>query len=763
MASKLTRRQKLYGDEFPEKPLSRDPKTSGEAWERWIDARITEQEPVMRQKRLHWARHRHFRAGRQWISTRDGRTWREVNADKNQVRAVMNLIGPALDFRLTLLSEQRPGFKVHPLGTGIEGRETAEAQQNVAEYYYNRLKGEKLLVDAFANAQTDGVGFLHVFVDREAGPLIRNVALIERGDEQYEELLERGYAVNDQGQVVVPLSEEGTPLPPGSEVEEFRAGDIGTRVVLAHEVFVDPEAKTMNGPYDRARWAIIRRVRDLRSARLETGDDQLEAENAANLGDPVLDTIEQPKRFQRGLPTYPSTRRRFENETVYDYLVYIAPDEDSGFERGLWRRVIGNRLVEGGDVLPGGKIPLALLTDGSSDNELFPRPVMSDWIGDQLAINALVSKLIEHVRVYGTGRVIAQKGTLLQETYSDITGSVINWTGSKPDFHSGIRVSSDAWNLLSFLVKKLEDKTGWTELARGAVTGNQGGGMQDVAGRGVLAARELFERQFGPMIRAASRGMTQWAQLVVDYARFLFEDEPRLIPRAGRPDLAQRIAAKDLGDESLVYVDPETLSPLPRALRHQMLWDMLSNGLIDAEEFRRRAPFSEVRNLEMGDTAHWERAQLVNMQIEERAEELAQLEFEQRFLPEEDGIAIYWQDDPEVHMRALNELILDDGQPLIVRDVASERWSAYLMLGQAHQGAVPAPPFVRGAPATAQGGQGQGAQQQGANGAPQQEPPAAGAQPQVSPAPESAPLGVPQGAGITEQLGAMNPEVEVQE
>src|SRR6266850_1619787 len=126
-------RTKLFGEHFPE--IGGD----AESWKKWLESRIKEQEGPMRDARLHWARHRHFWQGRQWISTRDNRTWREVNDD--EVRQTLNLIGPALDYRVGLVAEQKPGFRCQPLGTGIEGQETAEAQQRVAEHYYNKLSG----------------------------------------------------------------------------------------------------------------------------------------------------------------------------------------------------------------------------------------------------------------------------------------------------------------------------------------------------------------------------------------------------------------------------------------------------------------------------------------------------------------------------------------------------------------------------------------------------------------------------------------------
>lgn len=698
--------RRLFGEEFP--GVSKD----GKAWRRWIDARLREQESTMRDKRLHWARHRHFWQGRQWISSRDGRTWREVNADDNEVKQTLNLVGPALDYRIGLVAEQRPGFKTEPLGSGVEGQEMAEAQQRVAEHYYNKLKGLKLMRDAQTNAQTDGACFLHVYVDKAAGPKREDVRLVPPTDPRYSNLKALGYEVRMDGNLVLPLNEEGQVAGVGTEVRTFNEGDIATRLVLAHEAFFDPEARTVNGPYDKARWCIIRRVRDVKSARIETGDDSLESEaTAVALGDPVLDTgdlpgFPTPTGFQRGLPPFPSTRLRPREQGVFDFLVYVAPNEAAGMPNGMYRRVIGDKVVEDFDELPGGRIPLARMTDGSADNEMFPRPVMMQWVPDQITINAIVSVLLQHIRIFGLGRMMAQKGTVINETYTSIVGSLLEYTGQTPQFQQGVHASGDVWRMLDFFVKKLEDKTGWGDLARGAMGGAS---LQDVSGRALLGAKELFERVFGPLIRATAEGMSEWACLIVDYARWLFQT-PRLIPVAGRSDLAKKIKGEDLGEESVVYIDPRTMTPLPAALRHQMLFDMMQQGLISKDVYMKNAPFGEIRDIHYGGQEQWQRAQWVNMILEERWQELVALDPLTRFDPATGGVAMWWQDEPEVHKEALQQIMLDERKPLELRDLAAERWGLYDQLERAKgkvgpqgeslipPGSAPPPAQVRGAP-----------------------------------------------------------------
>lgn len=686
--------RRKFGVNFPQLTS-----TDGTEWRRWIESERKRQEPIMRDKRLHWARHRHFRAGHQWISTRDGRTWREPQADVNDLRPVLNLVGPALDFRLGILSEQKPGFKFMPIGTGVEGREAAEAQQAVTEYYFYTLRTWNTFQDAWFQAQTDGCSFIHIYVDMNSGPSRQDVDLIDPTDERFAGLQAQGYNVNEQGLLELPYQEEGVEAPPGSEPRLIYEGEIVQKLLLAHEVLFSPEARTINGPNEpKAKWALIRRMRDVNEARIETGNPKIESELTITSQSDVLDMpIDRSMGWQRGLPPFPTRRQRI-IDGVPEYILYIAPDKNEpGLELGIWKRIIGNVIVEDGDELPGGVIPLARFTDGSPDTDIYPRPVMSDWIGDQVLINALLSSLAKHNRFFAGGRILATKNTLLEETYSNIVGSVVEYQGMKPEVFPPIVAGQDAWKQIDWMVKKFEDKSGWNDLARGQIS--QTGSAQDVSGRAVLASQQLFERAFGPAVRAAAEGATEWALIIVSYSQWLFE-EPRLIPAVGeRGDLAKKISSETLGTLPMVYCDPETMMPMPRALSQQLLEDQLDKGRITLATYQKRSVYSDIRNLQMGDSDQWQRAQFVNTLITERWKDLVPLPPPERYAPQ--GTPILWQDDVIIHKEALMEIITDERKPWGMRQVCLDRWGVYDELQRAQidpTGMVPIPPVVLGVP-----------------------------------------------------------------
>lgn len=751
--------KKFLGADFPGLPTKAG--EDGSAQKGWIKKQYAQNAEVGQIKNLHYNRHDNFRNGRQWLSQRDTRGYREVQGDKNALRPVLNLIGPALDFRLGILMEQRPGWAYQPITTGSAGKEVAEAQQALTEYEFFKSRAWLTFLDAAFWSQTHGAAFIETYVDKSRGPEHENVEMIQEGDERYASLVELGYEQDESGAVIVPLDDSGNFLERGSKVRTLHEGELRHRVVLANEILVDPEARTINGPQEGARWLIKRRARDLAAVRLELGDDKFEGDTQLD-GDPNYESLDDMGgRWQRGLPPFPGAKQRRNREAVWEYCVYFAKSD--AFEKGAWFRIVGNKVIETSEELPGGVIPFSRFADGSADPQIKPRPVVSDYLPDQISINALLAAQLQAARL-GGGRLIAMKNTVIEETYNKIIGGMLEYSGGqKPEVMAGLRASPDLMPTILFLIQQLENKHGWSAIARGQVTGDgNNSSMQDVSGRATLAAKELMERTFGPMVRAMAEGASEWAHVTIQLSKFIMTTD-RLIPRVGRPDLAITLSAEKLGDETLVYCDPETMIPLPRSLRNQMLMDYLQKGMITLDQFQARAPYAEVRNLTMGDTPQWERAKWINTLMEERIEDLAAIEDPTQIYSPELGLTILWQDIPGVHKKALAELILNERKPWALRKMAADRWGIYDQLERAQadaSGRYPIPWEVIGVPedkiqmAPPQQMGGGPVQQQAAMPAPQPPTGPAAALPS-SPTPEMSSLGGPTAASqdTAEPLG----------
>ena len=121
-----------YGEDFP---LAMDTTPTEDDWVTWIKARWEAHRGGVQDNIYDSQRNRLFRRGIQWISSTANRgAWREPPLPKDAVRAVDNQIGPALDWALQVLSEQRRAGKLFDL-------QPDEALENVVKLFKTKFPG----------------------------------------------------------------------------------------------------------------------------------------------------------------------------------------------------------------------------------------------------------------------------------------------------------------------------------------------------------------------------------------------------------------------------------------------------------------------------------------------------------------------------------------------------------------------------------------------------------------------------------------------
>jgi hypothetical protein len=115
-------------------------------------------------------RNRMMRAGNQWVSSSNGAPWAEPPRPKEAVRVVYNMIDKALDQRLQILTDQRPGFSISPATQDPDDKRKAYARQLACEFQYEQMAMPAKAREAEYWAQTDGVSFWHMYWNPDKGP-----------------------------------------------------------------------------------------------------------------------------------------------------------------------------------------------------------------------------------------------------------------------------------------------------------------------------------------------------------------------------------------------------------------------------------------------------------------------------------------------------------------------------------------------------------------------------------------------------------------
>lgn len=638
----------IYGSEFP---ISAVDNPTEEDWVKWPKSLWARHKSGV-EMRLHFIeRNRLMRKGIQWISAQGLGPWREPPKPKDATRAVDNVVQPALDQRLQIVSEQRPGFRARPESQDQKSLKKAEAQQIALEYQYTQQEMAALTREACYWNGTDGVSFWHLYWNPDRGPwdevYVPQGAPGENGDQQF--------------------AAQNGPM-----------GDVETEVLRVEEVRVSPEATATRKPH----YWVIRKVMPTQAAVAQYGigvidadvlkDYNLSSDNGMNNRLSFASTV--PDALYRDLPT------------VDRYTVYCEKSEY--MKQGCTVVVVGNKLVAGPMPLMYGVVPLVRVTDGSTDPNFYPEAVMEGWVDSQMRINVLKSKWIDSIRVNSGGRILAKENSVAGETLIGGMTSLVSIKGpgslrDSVEAMQGFSVGDDVKELLEIERKSFEDRSGWNDTSRGSFSTDQ-------SGRAILAIRESLERTFAPCVNAVTESMVKWSEITLTIMKWGY-DYPRVLSVEGsdRPDLARAIGADDLDGVANITIDPETLMPMPRALRLFLLDSMLQKGAISMDVYKRRMPFADIKNIDSPDKDQSARAMRVVQAIKESGNPQA--------------LPMLWQDNEAIHQDVLErELILPDDLPFqdSVRQAALQRWQMLAQQSQMKMGGMPpgAPPANGQAP-----------------------------------------------------------------
>jgi hypothetical protein len=625
-------RRALYGHDFPaadsateENPL---------AWSAWARGLWDSRRDAVLMHLHLVERNRLFRSGQQWISSSGLGPWREPARPRDSARVVYNMMDKALDQRLQIMMDQKPGFAVTPTTQDPEDKRKAQAQQMALEYQYEQQVMPRLAREAAYWAQTDGISFWHMYWDAERGPW----------DEQLGEA-------------------------PG---QKKPMGDINCQTLRVEQVRVSSNATATQDP----NWVVIREVISREEAAFRYGIAGLDAASTsiAQGNQPTYSGSEGMGSWVLSQTTVGEGQRLRDQEVTERYTVYLRPHPDV-MPEGMQMVIVGDEVVFGPSPLLWNTIPVVPVRDGSSDPSYYPRPIMEQWMDHQMRVNALLSKWIENIRVNAGGRFLTRPNAIATETFLGGVTSMIEVRGTGSMAESiqpvqGFSVGADVKEALNLERMAFENASGWNQVSRGQSTGE--------SGRAIIATREQLERVFSPVVSALANAFTDWAKVCLAGMAWGY-DMPRSLGAVGkgRPDLARAITASDFDGESDVKVEPATMMPMPMAFRMYLLDNWLQTGVIDMKEYRRRQMFAMARDISSPDEDQDARAKRVSDAIRMQSP------------PPE----MRWQDNEAIHQDVLEREILlqDDLSPEVIA-AAQQRWTQLAQQAQQKQGGMPMAP-----------------------------------------------------------------------
>lgn len=644
----------LYGDDFPLIRALDTAKAAGEAvWDVGTLAPYTEPEEWCTWARQRWdvhrtavsthlwliQRNRLFRSGQQWVSSKGRGPWREPPRQAETARVVHNLEDKALDQRLQVMTDQRPGFQVEPSSMDPDEKRKATARQQALEFLYDAQQMEDQARNAAYWAGTDGVAFWHVYWDRDAGPWDQRMGDGSEGS-------------------------KGAPL-----------GDLRTQTLRCEQVRVSSNATATEDPL----YVVIRDIIPEDQAAWLYGDAAVsqQSQTDANMGS-------GSQLSESGLPnwvldiTNPGEAERMRNmPTAERFTLYVDRHPDT-LPEGLQLVVVGNALVWGPDDLQFGVLPVIPVRDGTTDPSYFPRPIVEQWHDHQMQLNAALSLVVNSIRVNAAGRIAARPNAVQRETFVGGSTSIIEVEGSGPLSDQllplqGFSVGSDVKDFVTLKIKAFEDASGYNDISRGQISG-------DASGRAIMAAREQLERIFAPPVNAMAKSYMHWGRVQLAGAAWGY-DVPRDLGvlGKGRPDLARALSSRDFTGPATVRIEEDSLMPMPKAYRMFLLDNWHDKGIINSQQYMRRAEFGIISDISTPDEDQEARAKRVADAI-------------RLGMPPEKIPPVRWQDNEAIHQDVLErEILLQDDLSPDVLAQADARWKQLAAQAKEKSPAAPDP------------------------------------------------------------------------
>jgi len=616
----------LFGGDFPF--LRPEDDAPDQVWPGWAKQLWSSLSGGVRRRLHDVERNRRFLAGDQWISPMGIGVWREPPRPTNAARLVFDLCAPARDQRVQILAEQRPGFRCRPSTQDPGDFKRAEAFQAFLEYQFDQQERAKVIREVGYWVIPDGVCFEEVYWDVDRGPWDADL--------------------------------------------ESPLGDPCSKIRRVEQVRVSPNATATQRPF----YWVLRDLIPLAQAVAEYGEGVVDSDEASDGSDAVFGV----GASMSGLGGFEVDELHTEQRLVERFTVYC--ERGRYLPQGLMVVTVGQKTVTVTG-LPAGVVPMVRWTDGSTDPAFFPEPQMNLWVPHQVRLNALWSKMVENIRFNAGPKLLGRANAVKPETLVGGTMSLIEVAGAGDLGQSvqviqGMSVSKDVMDAFEREKKALEDLTGRNDATMGSFSADQ-------SGRAILAIREQVERTFAPLVLASCEAQTQWAKIAVAFGKE-FYDLPRMVGVQGesRVDLARMIHKDDLDGAVDVWIDPETLMPMPRSLRLFLLKDLLQTGGMSVEEYRRRSVFGWVRHLGSPDEDQEARARRV-------AESIRQGQ----------PLPMKWWDDEAIHQDVLlRELVLPDNTDPRVVQAAEQRMAELanqaaqksgMLSGQGAPGGAPTP------------------------------------------------------------------------
>jgi len=547
-----------------------------------VDGEKFFQAAIEDQKQYHarWYRNIAFLMGYHWLSWNEGSgTWTDPPKPSWRVRLTFNLIKPKVRTQVGNILRAEPQFAALPANDSEEARDGARVGNRFLEgIYFTDDMQRKLyrLTTWFVSVTSSFMWALYdptagrSWEDKEIGP-DGNPVLDENGQPKTKRYYE-GAVIHDTSSPFETLLEPGAP-------EDFNEHRRVMRIKVREVDYIRDKYGVEVPPEELTGETMFHlRVSGL----LAAGKDK-----NASLKDRKVALVKE--FFELPTTKYPNGRH-----FIYANGVVLVATEDLDYFYNGERAIPAAKFEEfpypgcaWGGALPDDLIPL---------NECF---------------NGMSSKVVENGNMHGRPKVLAPKGSLDEEVWTDEPGEVVEYTpiGShKPEGFKPPEMPQYFFAMKDSIPPLIDRISMVPDYAEGRLP------RRATSGRAIDALQEANDAALAPGIKNFASGLSRLFSITLNTVGRKYTEE-RLLQFVGRGHKAEvmRFKGAMLAGTQLVHV--EMKPALSRAARTSLAMELAEKELIPGDMALKIMELGDLNALFDANSDHIQYAKVENMQM----------------------------------------------------------------------------------------------------------------------------------------------------
>lgn len=674
-----------------------------------------------------------YHSGRMHIAwSNRSRSWEDLPLlDPNELRVVMNYIRPILRATTQRMLSAPVDFSVRPRDNSHEEKDRADVGARFLNSRWEQTAMKSRAEQTLELAFCCGVAAWKGFWNPSIGPLTpatkQQVRKQPMADPDGNPVIgQDGQPLSEvvydaQGQPLIDevfVDEQGNEVPDESSAYHFRPGDTDTVLRTVFNLRCNPEATGWDAG-SGLRWVVDREVVPLSVAR-EKYQDIADRILAIAITDSSItyERIAASAATQRPVvagtsATAGTAQKNDPGESTVITEYWELPNEC--YPQGRLIVLVGE--VEAyDDVFPQGVFPYSPVYDEPAPLTAMGRPRVNDMTGPSDLINRQWTAIDAEMQMAGVGQWIAWdvEGVPDQITSSNRTVTKVPARGviankSLREVMHRIdppAVGGDRWRIIDMAKGALFDIGGFHEVSRGQTPPGVDSGV---------AVKYLQEAEAGQLqkaMQAFHASIIAWARIQGQIAKWGYGDDTSRWMPVERKDLGfqvESVKGKDLPDFATAIIELDNFKPTSATSRAAELKELFEAQIIGPQQVLKAMDMGTGANALLdSQNRHYARARNENLAIQKG-------EFQAvpagpaplgpdgypvgpppMALMHADGSPFVLQldDNHLLHMDIHDELVLDDSQPVEIRQAASAHKQEHRAAMQALQPATPpsAPP-----------------------------------------------------------------------